>query len=409
MPALSNIRVVDLTHVVAGPFCTFQLAVMGADVIKIEPPLKPDMCRAKSTDFPSGEDGLGPFFTSQNANKKSLPVDLDSEDGRALVFRLIESADVLVENYRSGAMAEIGLDYESVKRIRPDIIYCSMTGFGQTGPKGQHTAYDNVIQAFSGLMAANGDETTAPVKIGPPILDFGTGIQAAFAISCALLQRAHTGQGQYIDIAMVDAALMLMSCNLTYLQQNGTVPPLGGNDSRFNAGYCCYTASDGEQLMLGAFTGTQVADLWAVLGDADYGERFRGAQAPAMIPSVDSDKRRIAEIIRTRTAQEWEDELNTNKVPAARVRTLDQTLRENQLDYRSVLQTPESADPDNAAHRRQSFPTAAFSYLDDGPALKTPPPVFAEHAHEILGGLGYSSEEILDLANRGVIALADDI
>ena len=401
MGALSNIKVVDLTHVVAGPFCTYQLAVMGADVIKIESPDLPDMVRARTPEFPHGEKGLSAFFNAQNAGKRAIAVDLKTPQGLEVIKRLLADADVLVENYRAGAMAALGLGYDDVCTTRPDIIYCSMTGFGQSGPKAQHNAFDNVIQAFSGLMASNGDEESAPVKIGPPVLASGTGIQAACAIVCALLERSRSGRGQHIDIAMLDAALMLMGSAVTYCQEEGTPRPLSGNMSPDNAGYCCYRASDGL-VMLGAYTGTQVADMWRVIGEAEYGERFRGLPMPAMRATYAEDRKRIAEIIADKPAAYWETEFNANRVPAARVRTLDEAIDERQLEHRLVLQTP-------GTNGQRSYPTAAFSFTDDGPSLSSPPPVFAQHTREILMQHDYSAEQVDALAATGVVSEASKI
>ncbi len=402
MQPFSNLRVIDLTHVIAGPFCTYQLAVMGADVIKIEPPGNPDMVRAKSSKFPHGEHGLGAFYTAQNANKRAISIDLKSRQGQGLVKELIVTADVVVENYRSGAMAKLGLGYDDIKAIKPDIIYCSMTGFGQEGPNGSRTAYDNIIQAYSGMMSATGDEQTSPTKVGPPVLDYGTGIQAAFAISAALYQRTHTGEGQYIDIAMLDAAIMLMSSNVTYRNQNDKLAPLTGNMSEFNAGYGCYQTKDG-MLMLGAYTGKQVENLWIAFGDSKHGATMRKLQPPAMMDHIDKDSTRISEILLKKSAAQWEKELTANNVPAARVRSLDEALEDEQLKSRTVIQSLDN-------HGNSSkIPVAAFKFEKNGPKLASLPPVFGQHTHQVLQELGYNDNEINSLQSRGVIALAQPI
>ncbi|NKB62121.1 MAG: CoA transferase [Gammaproteobacteria bacterium] len=400
MQAFSNIRVIDLTHVIAGPFCTYQLAVMGADVIKIEPPHNPDMTRANGHDIPHGENGLGFSFTSQNANKRAIGLDIKSPKGKEVLTKLIETADVLVENYRSGALAKLGLGYEDVKKIRPDIIYCSMTGFGQGGPKAQHTAYDNVIQAFSGLMEATGSSQTAPMKVGPPVLDYGTGIQAAFAIAAALFQRTQTGEGQHIDVAMLDSAIMLMSANVTYYDQMGKLLGNSGNMSATNAGYSCYQTMDGL-LMMGAFTGEQLKNMWCVLGDKEHGDELRSLQPPAMGKHVEKDTKRLAKLFMEKTAAEWEVIMNENKVPAARVRKLDETLKHAQLQSRTLLQVPEDSSND------QKLPTASFKYAENGPALHRAPPMFAQHTRQILTEIGYSQSQISELNREEIIATLD--
>jgi len=399
MQPFTNIRVIDLTHVIAGPFCTYQLAVLGADVIKIEPPDQPDMVRAKSKLFPLGEDGLSPTYNAQNGNKRAVSIDLKSEQGRVLLKQLIATADVFVENYRSGAMAKLGLGYDDLRKIQPNIIYCSLTGFGQDGPKGSRTAYDNIIQAYSGLMSATGNEETAPTKVGPPVLDYGTGIQAAFAISAALFQRTRTGNGQFIDIAMLDSAIMLMSSDATYQDQTKKPVPLTGNMSKSNAGYGCYQTKRGL-LMLGAYTGQQARNLWIVLGDSEYGEELSVLQPPEMSERKEKDTIRISEILLGKSAEKWEQELNAQKVPAARVRTLEETLDDDQLKTRTVIQ---SLDHD-VSHAR--IPVAAFKFAENGPALTSLPPVFGQHTNQVLKELGYNDGEIDNLESQGVVARA---
>ena len=399
MQPFSNIRVIDLTHVIAGPFSTYQLAVLGADVIKIENAHAPDMVRPKGGLFPAGKEGLAASFTAQNCNKRSIGLDLKSDEGKTILKKLIKTADVLVENYRPGALGALGFSYEEVKNIQPDIIYCSLTGFGQDGPLGERTAYDNVIQAYSGLMSSSGDEQTSPIKVGPPVLDYGTGIQAAFAISAALYQRTFTGEGQRIDIAMLDAALMLMSSNVTYLDRNNQLAPVTGNMSVFNAGYCCYSTQDGL-IMIGAYTGTQIFHMWQVLGDEEYGKTFLPLQAHGMADNIEEDKLRIQEILLTKTADQWELELNQNKVPAARVRTLDEAIADPQMASRTVLQSMEIEG------ETQTFPVAAFKYQNNGPEINRPPPVFAEHTQQILQEIGYNEDDILSLHSQGIIEKA---
>ena len=415
MQPFSSIKVIDLTHVIAGPFCTYQLAVMGAEVIKIELPSSPDMVRATGIQFPSGEYGLGPMFTSQNANKRAISIDLKTSQGKEILRKLIHGADILVENYRSGALANLGFDYESVKSIQQDIIYCSMTGFGQQGPLGQRTAYDNVIQAFSGLMSANGPEHSDPVKVGPPVLDYGTGIQAAYAIAAALFQRTRTGKGQYIDIAMLDAALMLMSSNVTSFHQNGKLNSRAGNMSSFNAGYGCYPTLDGL-IMIGAYTGRQVCNLWTALGDPDHGEKLASLNPPEMESFIKQDTERLSKLLMAQSASYWEERLNQYKVPAARVRTLNETLAEEQLQHRTVIQnagTKNSHSTNRIADKNRDesqfqYPTAAFKFNDNaGPKLHSAPPVFAQHTREVLSELGYNAQQIKSLEDQKVISSSE--
>ena len=417
MQAFSNIRVIDLTHVIAGPFCTYQLAVMGADVIKIEPPNNLDMSRdsgelplrQKNTRHENAKnnDAQRSDFTAQNANKRAICIDLKTAEGADILRRLICTADVLVENYRSGALAKLGFDYAAVKKIKADIIYCSISGFGGGGPIAERTAYDNVIQAYSGLMAATGDSKSAPLKVGPPVLDYGTGIQAAFAIAAALFQRERDGFGQCIDVAMLDAAIMLMSSHVTRLQNAGEVMPVSGNNSTVNAGYCCYATKDGL-LMLGAYTGAQVAKMWAVLGDAKYGECKANLTPMEMADDFDFDSKKIAAILMTKTAAQWEVEFNQKRVPAARVRELDETLTDPQLAVRRVLQTANRAGKTSGDGNAHKLPTAAFQFADHacGPQLHSPPPESGAHTAEVLREMGYGADEMMRMETEGVIKMA---
>jgi crotonobetainyl-CoA:carnitine CoA-transferase CaiB-like acyl-CoA transferase len=206
MQPFEGIRVIDLTHVYAGPFCTYQLAVLGADVIKVESPQTPDMTRYEGGVASLNAQGLGTSFISQNAGKRALALDLKSEQGVAILKRFVVTADVLVENYRGGTLTRLGLGYEAMAEVNPELIYCSITGFGHAGEKSGDRAYDVIIQAFSGAMAANGEQNSPPVRIGPPMVDYGTGAQAALAISSALQNRQgsthrcrHARCGAHVD------------------------------------------------------------------------------------------------------------------------------------------------------------------------------------------------------------------
>lgn len=397
MQPFSNIRVIDLTHVIAGPFCTYQLAVMGADVIKIEPLHMPDMVRYDGADRSQAERGMGSIYATQNANKRAVAIDLKTSAGQGLLKTLIKNADVLVENYRAGALGRLGLGYTDIKTVRENIIYCSITGFGQQGPLSDRTAYDNVIQAISGLMAATGFDSENPIKVGPPVLDYGTGIQAAFAIAAALFQRTQTGLGQRIDIAMMDAAIMLSSNNVTSFQASGISPAPTGNSSPDNAGYGCYPTRDG-QIMIGAYTGEQLRRAWQVMGDPAYGEEVAEKKTYGHVDNIiNNDRARITEVMLTATADEWEERFNANKVPAARVRGFAETYAHPQLANRSVLQQSELDG------QSVNLPVAAFQYAENGPALHSPPPVFAQHTTEVLKEAGLDQFEIDVLIAEGVI------
>ncbi len=398
MQAFEGYRVLDLTHVLAGPFCTYQLAVLGAEVIKIEPPDELDMVRVMGPVDRLNDKGLGLHFLSQGANKKAITLDLKSAEGREVFKRLAEGADVLVENYRAGALAALGLGYEDLAALNPRLIYCSMTGFGQTGPKRHHTAFDNVIQAFSGLMAATGSPETAPVRVGPPVLDYGTGAQAAFAIAAALLRRERSGAGQHLDVAMLDAALVLMSQTVILSQATGGAPVPPGNSDAVNYGYACYETAEG-QVMLGVHTTRQHARLWRGLGREDVAARV-AALKPAEIAGLrDELQPLLRSLLLAQPAQHWEDLLVEAGIPVGRVRGLDETLAHPQLQDRAVLQDL-PAEPE--INQRYRATAAAFNANADGPRLSGSPPLPGQHTDEILAALGYSTQKIDEFRQRGV-------
>jgi len=394
-----GIRVLDLTHVLAGPFCTFQLAALGADVIKIEDPDNPDMTRLESVIPELTEAHYGTYFLAQNAGKRAITLNLNSVEGRAVMKRLIESADVLVQNYAGDALHRLGFGYEQASAINPELIYCSLTGFGRTGPKANHPAYDIVIQAFSGLMAANGTVEAGPTRVGPPMVDYGTGAQAALAISAALFQRQKTGIGQKIDVAMLDAAFMLMSASVTDTITTGIPPQPHGNIHPRYAGYRTYDTKDGV-LMIGAWTNRQLSNLMNALDEDQVSQEVLATKRGDIALSLEKHTRIIAKHMTTRTADEWEHILNEAHVPAARVRTVDEALSHPQIASRQVLQS-------NPDIRMKGVPTklpvAAFSYQHGSPSIDRPPPFLGEHTSEILSEIGYSDEEIARLRMTNII------
>ncbi|MEM8645436.1 MAG: CaiB/BaiF CoA-transferase family protein [Pseudomonadota bacterium] len=399
MRPFEGIRCLDLTHVLAGPFSTFQLAVLGADVIKIEPPQNPDMTREESAVRALSDQDYGTLYLGQNAGKRAITLDLKTDKGRDILRKLVAGADVLVENYRTGKMADLGLGYEDLAAINPKLIYCSLTGFGQTGPKAKHPAYDVVIQAYSGLMVANGEENSDPVRVGPPMVDYGTGAQAALAISAALFQRDRTGKGQRIDVSMLDGALMLMTSQVTSTLCTGASPSAHGNNHPDYAGYSTYDTKDGL-LMIGAHTTKQAADIFHAIGDSTLGDEVAAMTRDELRAARSRLAGVLTEVLQKRTAQEWEDILNDGGVPAARVRRLDEALTEDQIRSRGVLQT---FDGEGGPEQTRRLAVAAYSFDHGGPKLDRPPPRVGEHTDEVLAELGLGDEEIADLKSKRIV------
>jgi len=396
MRPFEGVRVLDLTHVFAGPFSTYQLAVLGADVIKIEPVDNPDMMRIAGAVSELNEAEYGLAYQAQASGKRSIALNLREPEGRAIFHDLVETADVVVQNYTTACLVDLGLDYETLRARNPKLIYCSINGFGRTGPKANDPAYDVVIQAFSGVMASNGEPNSQPVRIGPPVIDYGTGAQAAFAISAALFGRERTGVGRYIDVAMSDAALMLMTMNIVTAVGSGIAPLAHGNHDPANAAYSAYDTADG-MVMLGAYSKKQYSDLMRALGHASVAKEVTAGTQADLPGRREQDAILLTNTLLTKTADEWEKLLNAAHVPAARVRTVDEALDHPQFQSRTVLQ-----DVDGLKGAR---PTAAFMFDQGGPKIDGPPPIFAADTKAILNELGVSDDRISELAAQKVIAI----
>src|SRR6187549_2350445 len=272
MRPFEGIRVIDVTHVLAGPFAAYQLAILGADVIKVEHPDDPDQSRGAGTDKELNRRNMGTAFLTQASNKRSITLDLKQARDRDILKKLVATADVFVENYRPGAFDALGLGYEALAAINPRLIYASFSAFGQSGPRGRQTAYDHVIQATSGVMAMTGTKDVNPVKFGSPAIDYATGMTGAFALSAALFQREKTGRGQRIDMAMLDVAMILMASHLTGYLRNGAHPKPHGNHHN-HATNGAFATKDGALVMLGASNVRQQKRLWNAIGRPDMAKK----------------------------------------------------------------------------------------------------------------------------------------
>jgi crotonobetainyl-CoA:carnitine CoA-transferase CaiB-like acyl-CoA transferase len=389
-----GIRIIDITHVLAGPFAAYQLGLMGADVIKVEDPSDPDQSRDSGSDNVLNHAGMGTGFLTQGSNKRAITLNLKTEQGREILKKLVATADVLVENYRPGAFEALGLGYEDLRKINPKLIYASFSAFGQGGPKRVRTAYDHVIQSTSGIMAMTGTPEVNPIKIGAPAIDYATGTMGAYALSAALFQRERTGQGQRVDMAMLDVAMILMASHVTGYLRNGKHPKPSGNRMP-HATSMAYKTADGT-LMIGASNLRQQKRLWTVLERPDLIKRTNDERDA----DHEREEQALAAIMLTRTAAEWEEYLQERHIPASRVRTMGEALEDPQLASRGLLHKHE-----NVAGIDGSFtvPMAAFKFGHDGPRIDRPPPRFGQHNDEVLGELGYSQSDIAGFRSAKII------
>ncbi|HJO97670.1 MAG TPA: CaiB/BaiF CoA-transferase family protein [Rhodospirillales bacterium] len=398
MRPFEGMKVVDLTHVLAGPFSTYQLALLGADVVKIEAPGLGEYMRRRGADEALSKNLMGDHYLSQNANKRSLVVNLKTSRGQDVVRRLAAGADVVVENYRAGVVDRLNLGYEALAALNPRLVYCSLKAYGATGPKGGLPGWDHNVQAASGLMMTTGTESSAPLKAGAPVIDYASGTMAAFAISAALLQRERTGKGQFIDVSMLDTALMLMSPLVGSCFMTGRAPQPHGNDHDLAAG-SCYETADGEHIMLGAIMQGQFETFCRLIGRADLAQDPRFADVREQGPHRAALAAEITVAMKARTADEWEALLG-EAVPAVRVRGLDEALGEEQLLSRGVLHTFDEVPGVGAD---VTVPLAAFTYDHGGPRADAPPPRLDQHTDEVMAEIGFAADEIETLRREGVI------
>ena len=397
MKLLEGIRVLDLTNVLSGPFATLHLALLGADVIKIENPDGGDLARKLGNVPKYNKELLGTSFLAQNANKRSLTLNMKAEQGKDIFRKLAQTADVVVENFRPGVMARLGFPYEELCKINPRIIYCAISGFGQTGPDAFKPAYDQIIQGLSGVMAVNGDERLNPLRCGFPVCDTVGGMNAAFAIMAALYYREHTGQGQFIDIALLDSIMPLMGWVAANLLIGGQQPVLLGNDNFTAAPSGMFKTKDGY-INIAANQQQQWEDLADELGvpelktDPRFQERdTRKANRFLLTPLLEA-------VLTGNTTAYWVDTLNARGIPSGDVPGLGSALDSAQSRHRQVLADVEQPGIGNIKIFNM---TAKFSKT---PAqIEMPPPRLSEHTEAILGELGYNADEIKALKEKSVI------
>ena len=334
---LAGITVIDLTQVFAGPYCTYQLALLGAKVIKIEPP-GGELTRYGGALKDLVGEGLGLAFCTQNADKDCVEIDLKQPSGIAKVLELTADADIFVQNYRPGVATRLGLGEDAVRGANANIIYCSISAYGGEGPVGHRPAYDHVVQAMSGIMQTTGTDDMGPVKVGAPYVDYATGLNAAFAIMAALRERDRTDEPQTVNVAMLDTALNLMANNLVTTATTGNEIPKLGNEAASRAPSSgCFEASDGVLIMLAANNERQFVALCAVLGHPEWAEDARWQQPQQRAENQSALRAVMENAFRHRSAAEWETLCDQAGVPASRVRSVGEVLAEGQPEARDLL------------------------------------------------------------------------
>jgi CoA:oxalate CoA-transferase len=392
-----GVRVLDLTNVLSGPFATMHLALLGAEVIKIENPADGDLARKLGCVPEYNRKLMGTSFLAQNANKKSVTLNLKAAEGKEIFRRLASGADVVVENFRPDVMKRLGLGYDELAALNPRLIYCAISGFGQTGPDALKPAYDQIIQGLSGEMSINGDKRLNPLRAGFPVCDTVGGLNAAFAVMAALYHRERTGEGQCIDVALLDSIMPLMGWVVANLMIGGQAPVLMGNDNftaapsgvfRTRNGHINIAANKQEQW-------ETVADLLGV-PELKSDPRFKERDARK------KNRKELTPLLEAKLMQEdtaaWVEDLNAHDVPAGAILLLEDAVNQPQVVHRDAFGSV--AVPGIGSLRLFNL-SAKFSKTPG--CVSSPPPVLGEHTREVLGGLGYTDGEITRLREAGVV------
>lgn len=393
---LAGVRVLDLTNVLAGPFAGYQLALMGAEVIKVEVPGSGDLARTLGADPDLSAQGLGISFLAQNSAKRSVTVNLKHPQGQEVFRRLVSTADVLLENFRPGVMERLGLGWDDLRLLRPELVYCAVSGFGATGPMRDLPAYDQIVQGLSGVMSTTGTPETAPLRTGFPVCDTLGGFAAAFGVSSALVRRHRTGQGCFLDVSMLETALVAMGWVVSDYLVAGQHPVPMGNENRTAAPSGTFRTADGA-LNIAANKQEQFEALLRVLGREELraDPRFAGREERKR----HREELRVAleETLSTAGTDEWVSRLAGSGVPAAAVLTVPEALDLPQVHERGLLN-------EVRVEERTVRVLGSSVHVDGAPVgPAAPPPLLGEHTRTELRALGYDDEAIDGLYREGAL------
>jgi len=385
--ALDGLIVLDLTTHLSGPFCGMQLADMGADVIKIESP-QGDSIRGA----PPFVEGEGAPFMLWNRNKRGIVLDLKAADDLEIFWDLVDGADVVLENFRPGVMGRFGLDYASVRELQPRVVYCSVSGYGQSSPRRDWPAIDNIVQATSGMMSLSGENGDGPMRVGFPVVDTLTGQTAAFAIVAALLRRERTGCGEHIDVAMFDAAIAFMtSAVVPYLVTGKALERTGNIGYSGQPTSAVFETSDGRQISLGVVQQAQFELLARALNCERWLTDPRFATPDLRRQNSREMRGELVQVFATQPASAWERQLSAAGVPCGMVRDVSEAVSLQGLDERGIripLNVPGLPDREDV-----EIVNAGFKFSQDSPHIDQPPPRAGEHGEAILQSLGFDADE----------------
>jgi CoA:oxalate CoA-transferase len=396
---LDGVVVVDVTNVLAGPFTSYILTLLGTRTIKVENVKGGDLARSLGASQDLSKKLMGASFIAQNSGKESITLNLKADHGKEIFRRLVSISDVVVENFRPDVMGRLDLGYEALVKIRPDLIYCAISGFGQDGPDALKPAYDQIIQGKSGLMAVTGTSETGPLRCGIPIADTVGGLNAALAIVAALYQRQMSGKGRFIDIALLDSLLPMMGWIASNYLLAGVQPERMGNENFTAAPSGAFETQDGT-LNISANKQEQWLALCRILDLEELTSDPRFAERDERKKNRDALREILNEKLSARPAREWEKILNQKGIPSGEIFSLEEALSQPQVQHRELLKRIQ--DRDLGSITVFGLPIK-FDYDSNIMFALSPPPRLGEHTEKILLELGYSPAEISKLEQGGVI------
>jgi CoA:oxalate CoA-transferase len=393
---LDGIRVLDLTNVLAGPFGAYQLALLGAEVIKVEAPGTGDLARQLGADPALNKALMGASFLAQNAGKRSVTINLKSAAGKDVFRRLVRTADVMIENFRPGVMERLGLGYHALRELEPGLVYCAISGFGQDGPLRDNPAYDQIVQGLSGVMSVTGDAATAPLRVGYPVADTIGGLTAAFAIAAALVRRARTGEGECIDVSMLEATLGWQVSNWLIA---GLRPQPLGNENMTAAPSGLFATRDGP-LNIAANQQQQFDTLARLISRPELVTDPRFADREDRKRNRVALKAEIEAALAAKSAREWSALFNAQGVPAGEVLDIPDVLEHPQVTERDLVKTFEGVP---GVAKPVAVVRSGFRLKSGDPVPASPPPALGADTGDVLASLGYSQDEIARLRREKAI------
>jgi crotonobetainyl-CoA:carnitine CoA-transferase CaiB-like acyl-CoA transferase len=398
MRLLEGIRILDLTNVLAGPFCCYQLATIGADVIKVEAPGTGDLARELGADPTLNKCLMGTSFLAQNAGKRSITLNLKSAAGKQVFQRLVTTAQVVVENFRPGVMRRLGLDYPTLREANPGLIYCAISGFGQDGPLKDNPAYDQIVQGLAGVMSVTGTKDGAPLRVGYPIADTIGGLTAAFAIAAALVRRGRTGEGEFIDVSMLEATLATMGWQVSNYLIAGVEPQRAGNENTTASPSGTFVTRDGL-LNIAANRQEQFEMLCKIIGRPELTADPRFKHRESRLANRSALKSEIEAALAFRPAAASAIALNAAGVPAGEILTVPEILGHSQVSERGFIKR--FADT-TGGHRDVAVVRPGFRLGSGDPHPLMAPPELGAHTRAVLEELGFTKDEIESLHKDGV-------